>query len=85
VGGGGYDLGNAMRAWTMAWMAMVGAEPPDVLPPPPAERPGAAAEMPWPADFWSSAAPQVAWQPGDEAIDAIIAEVQRGIFPHHGI
>lgn len=83
VGGGGYDLGNAMRAWTLAWMAMVGAEPPTELPPAPEQLPGAAAGMSWPRDFWSAPAAESPWRPESEAIDAIIAEVRRHIFPHH--
>jgi acetoin utilization protein AcuC len=33
-GGGGYDLGNVPRAWTLAWARMNGVELPDDLPPP---------------------------------------------------
>ena len=33
LGGGGYDLGNVARAWTIAWALMNGIEPPTDLPP----------------------------------------------------
>ncbi len=32
LGGGGYDLGNVARAWTLAWAAMNRAEVPDKIP-----------------------------------------------------
>ncbi|MBD3236154.1 MAG: acetoin utilization protein AcuC [Candidatus Eisenbacteria bacterium] len=86
VGGGGYDLSNAMRAWTLVWMAMVGAQPPAAVPPPPEVLPSAAAGMRWPGDFWSApAAVESPWRPGPEAIDALIADLRRRIFPHHGL
>ncbi len=31
-GGGGYDVGNVARAWTLAWGAMVGVDLPDEIP-----------------------------------------------------
>lgn len=32
LGGGGYETTNVARAWTLAWAAMNGVEPPDELP-----------------------------------------------------
>ncbi len=32
LGGGGYDIDQVARAWTLAWAAMVGADPDDELP-----------------------------------------------------
>lgn len=32
LGGGGYDLGNVARAWTLAWAVMNDAEVPNVMP-----------------------------------------------------
>lgn len=32
LGGGGYDIGNVARAWTLAWAIMNGAEAPEVIP-----------------------------------------------------
>jgi len=32
LGGGGYDLGNVARAWTLAWGIMLGEELPDRIP-----------------------------------------------------
>ncbi|MBI5969931.1 MAG: acetoin utilization protein AcuC [Deltaproteobacteria bacterium] len=32
LGGGGYDLGNVARAWTLAWAEMNGAAPPETIP-----------------------------------------------------
>lgn len=32
LGGGGYDIGNVARAWTLAWAIMNGVELPDELP-----------------------------------------------------
>jgi acetoin utilization protein AcuC len=33
LGGGGYDVANVARAWTLAWGIMNGVEPPDEVPP----------------------------------------------------
>lgn len=33
LGGGGYDIENVARAWTLAWAIMNGVELPDVIPP----------------------------------------------------
>jgi acetoin utilization protein AcuC len=83
VGGGGYDLGNAMRAWTLAWGAMVGWEPAGTMPPCPATLPGAAAEMTWPRDLWSPAGSAPGLDPDGEATSAIIRRVREEVFPHH--
>ncbi len=32
LGGGGYDIGNCARAWTLAWAIMNGAKAPEVMP-----------------------------------------------------
>jgi len=32
LGGGGYDIGNVARAWTLAWAIMNGVEAPDEIP-----------------------------------------------------
>lgn len=32
LGGGGYDLGNVARAWTLAWAVMNGVDAPDEIP-----------------------------------------------------
>jgi uridine phosphorylase len=32
LGGGGYEMGNVARAWTLAWAIMAGREVPDALP-----------------------------------------------------
>jgi len=32
LGGGGYDLSNVARAWTVAWAVMCGVEPPERIP-----------------------------------------------------
>ncbi len=32
LGGGGYDMGNVARAWTLAWALMNGVEAPDSIP-----------------------------------------------------
>ncbi len=32
LGGGGYNVGNVARAWTLGWAAMNGVEPPDEIP-----------------------------------------------------
>ncbi|MBI5563218.1 MAG: acetoin utilization protein AcuC [Deltaproteobacteria bacterium] len=33
LGGGGYDIGNVARAWTLAWAIMNGAPAPEAMPP----------------------------------------------------
>ncbi|MCK4412758.1 MAG: acetoin utilization protein AcuC [Candidatus Eisenbacteria sp.] len=85
VGGGGYDLGNAMRAWTLAWGAMIAWDPVDRLPQPPAEMPGAAAGMAWPADFWSAPLAVGGARADGEVTAAIIRQVRQHVFPHHGL
>ncbi|MBM3316609.1 MAG: acetoin utilization protein AcuC, partial [Candidatus Eisenbacteria bacterium] len=83
VGGGGYDLGNAMRAWTLAWGAMVGWTPDESFPPRPAELPGQAAMMRWPRSLWSPPAAGLGIHPDGEAAAAVIDRVRREVFPHH--
>jgi acetoin utilization protein AcuC len=85
IGGGGYDLANAMRAWTLAWGAMIGWEPTDALPPRPAALPGLAARMQWPEDFWSAPARSAWSSPDDDTTAAVIRQVRRQIFPLHGL
>ena len=83
VGGGGYDFANAMRAWTLAWGAMVAWTPPDHLPACPDDLPGAAAGMNWPRDFWSASGAVPGFHPDGEATAAIIRQVREEVFPHH--
>jgi acetoin utilization protein AcuC len=83
VGGGGYDLSNAMRAWTLAWGAMVGWTPSEALPARPGDMPGLAAGMPWPRDFWSAPTPGSGINPEAEITAGIIRRVREEVFPHH--
>jgi acetoin utilization protein AcuC len=85
VGGGGYDLANAMRAWALAWAAMVGWEPTGPFPPRPSELPGLAARMDWPEDLWSAPARSAGTAPDEEVTVAVIRQVRRQIFPLHGL
>jgi acetoin utilization protein AcuC len=85
IGGGGYDLANAMRAWTLAWGVMVGWKPEDRLPPRPAELPGLAAQMQWPEDLWTPPSSSGWSTPDHEATAAVIRQVRRQIFPLHGL
>ncbi len=85
VGGGGYELANAMRAWAMVWMAMIEAPRPEVMPPRPDELPGVAGQMRWPRDFWTPPRGIAALGGGDEAIMQIIAGVKNEIFSRHGL
>lgn len=85
VGGGGYDLANAMRAWSLTWMAMVEAGRPTALPAAPKELPGAAVGMSWPADFWAAPTPGSMAGPGDEAIAKVIEWVRTQVFRYHGL
>ena len=85
VGGGGYHLSNAMRAWTLAWGAMVAWEPEDAMPPRPAQLPGLAAQMDWPEDFWSPPSRSSWSAPDSEATAAVIRQVRRQVFPFHGL
>ncbi len=85
VGGGGYDLANAMRAWSLAWVAMVDAPRPERLPDPPPDLPGLAKRMRWPTDFWNAPVRMSAHSPEEAAINAIIEQVRAMIFHHHGL
>ncbi|MFH1143478.1 MAG: acetoin utilization protein AcuC [Candidatus Eisenbacteria bacterium] len=85
VGGGGYDLANAMRAWTLAWGAMVGWQPGERLPLPDRELPGIAKGMVWPADLWSAPVPSAGIPVDGEATAMIIRQLRQQLFPHHGL
>ncbi len=85
VGGGGYDLANAMRAWTLAWGAMIGWEPKNGLPPKASELPGAAREMRWPEDFWSAPVPAAGAPTDDEATEMLVRRLRQQLFPNHGL
>jgi hypothetical protein len=74
-----------MRAWSLAWVVMVGAERPAAVPERPARLPGVADRMHWPADFWSSAVRAAPHGPEEAAISAIIEQVRSVIFHHHGL
>jgi len=78
VGGGGYDVGNALRAWSLAWGAMIGRDAPDALPPPPDR-------VEWPRDLWSAPIPAMEHAPSQEAIRAIIEQVKARVFAIHGL
>lgn len=85
VGGGGYDLANAMRAWALAWAVMTGSPRPDHLPAAPAELPGVAAEMDWPDDFWGAPGGISGYGGDEEATGVIVAQVKNEVFPIHGL
>ncbi len=85
VGGGGYDLANAMRAWSLAWAAMLEQKPGREMPPPPERLPGAAAGMDWPEDLWAPIAPRSGPRPDGDVISAVIQQVRSQVFPYHGL
>jgi acetoin utilization protein AcuC len=86
LGGGGYDLRNVARGWTVAWAVLNGVELPAALP-------GAFAEDVHRYDFgalelWDTPAPAL---PGDiqravsDYVDRQVDAVQRTIFPRHSL
>ncbi len=85
VGGGGYELANAMRAWALAWAAMIGAPRPEALPERPRELPGMAGRTPWPPDFWTPLVRMAPHSPEEAAINAIIDQVRTTIWHHHNL
>jgi acetoin utilization protein AcuC len=84
LGGGGYDLRNVARAWTVAWAVMNGVELPAELPA--AFAPDARAYRFEPG-LWDrpAALPEHLRRSVREYADRQVAEVQRLIFPIHGL
>jgi acetoin utilization protein AcuC len=85
LGGGGYDVANVPRAWTLAWAIMNGVEPPPGVPEayreacrPLGLRADPLLDEPQPA---SGPAKETAWAFARDQV----ARVRRLIFPHHGL
>ena len=85
LGGGGYDIANVPRAWTLAWAIMNGVEPPPGVPATYREacghlglRPDPLLDDPYPA---SGQTKDRAWAFARDQV----ARVRRLIFPHHGL
>jgi acetoin utilization protein AcuC len=85
LGGGGYDVANVPRAWTLAWSIMNGLEPPSGVPEAYREacralglRADRLLDDPQPV---SGPAKETAWAFARDQV----ARVRRTIFPHHGL
>ena len=85
LGGGGYDVANVPRAWTLAWAIMNGMEPPPGVPEayreacrPLGLRADGLLDEPQPAP---GPAKETAWAFARDQV----ARVRRLIFPHHGL
>jgi len=84
LGGGGYEMANVARAWTLAWAVMIGREPSDEIPP--AVRPslrelGYERTMLRDEYFWPSARREIA----EELLEKTLYRIRRTIFPIHGL
>lgn len=84
LGGGGYDLGNVARAWTIAWALLNEAELPGRLPEAFARAAGRHLRSP---DLWdppSTESPEHRrW--AREFAQRQVEEIRRSIFPTHGL
>lgn len=86
LGGGGYDIFNVARAWTLAWGCMIGAHPPDeapqsflrALPPREAERCRRLRDAPFTLPPDEAAAPT-------QHLDRVIRSLREQVFPIHGL
>lgn len=85
LGGGGYDLGNVARAWTVAWALMNEVELPDRLPEPFVAR--AAAHLRGRRELWDrpDALPPHVVQAAREYAQRQVAEIRRRVFPLLGV
>ncbi len=84
LGGGGYDLTNVARAWTIAWGIMVGKEVPDEIPQGALEllkSHGYAKDRLRDDYFWPLARRDVA----EEFLETTIHRIKKTIFPVHGL
>lgn len=81
LGGGGYDLGNVARAWTVAWALMNEVELPDRLPE--AFVAQAAPYLRGRRELWDrpEAFPLSAVQAAREYAQRQVAEIRRRVFP----
>jgi acetoin utilization protein AcuC len=86
LGGGGYDIGNVARAWTAAWAVMNGvtltAELPEAYVED-ARRLGVRARGLWDDD--TAGTPEAVARAVQDYADRSVDEVQRLIFPVHGL
>lgn len=84
LGGGGYDLTNVARAWTLAWAIMMGKEIPDELP---EQARQILSKLGYNRDtlrddyFWPTARREVA----EEFLETTIYRIRKTIFPIHGL
>jgi len=85
LGGGGYDLRNVARMWTLAWAVLNGVELPDTLPEAfedDARRYGFTTRALWDADV---ALPDDVKRAVADYADRQVDAVQQTIFPLHGM
>jgi acetoin utilization protein AcuC len=85
LGGGGYDLRNVPRMWTVAWAVLNGVELPERLP---ASFLKEASELGFESDsLWDAPAvlPEGVQHAVRDYADRRVDEVQRLVFPHHGL
>ena len=81
LGGGGYDLSAVARCWALAYGVMLGQEWPDAVPEAHRERLGM-------AKLRDEAAPRIpdyTREASRRFAEATVTEVQRKVFPHHGL
>lgn len=84
LGGGGYEMTNVARAWTLAWAVMTGQEPPNQIPESlrrPLRELGYGRDTLRDEYFWPAARREVA----EEFLETTIHRIRRSIFPIHGL
>ncbi|MEJ5375143.1 MAG: acetoin utilization protein AcuC [bacterium] len=84
LGGGGYEMTNVARAWTLAWAVMTGQELPQEIPEAlraPLRELGYSRESLMDEYLWPAARREVA----EEFLETTIHRIRRSIFPVHGL
>jgi acetoin utilization protein AcuC len=85
VGGGGYNIENTVRAWSLAWAALCGDDTG------PEEGLGMSVVMPGSTDRQGglrdkALVPDKTQRDATEqAVEAVIGVVKKNVFPHHGL
>ena len=88
LGGGGYDITVAPRAWTLAFAHMLEAEAPEHIPESQADHYRCEVGAGEPVPLHDAGAPAVDedWaRIAREVAEEVVEEVKHSVFPHHGI
>lgn len=84
LGGGGYDLMNVARAWTLAWGVMIGRDPEDEIPEEFHDTMRRFGHERTPLRD-ESFGPSVRREIAEEALGTVLNRIRRTVFPVHGL